>query len=317
MDSKTEDFIIKATEKHHGKYNYDKTEYINSREKITITCIEHGDFLQSPAKHLIGRGCPECAKKTRADKKRLKFDDVVGRLKKIHEDRYKYIYNELKYGNRTRIDIICPVHGVFSQVLYSHISGCGCPKCAGNIQKTNDEFITDSIRVHGNIYDYSKSVYNGVFNKVTIICHEHGEFNQTPDNHINSKQGCPFCGSAGTYNKRFFEDNPELRNITSILYLMEFINQDEKFLKVGITKKNTKKRWAGEKSGIYDTSIIVEKTLPLYEAWSIEQEILSEYKDRRHFTMEKFSGHTEAILYDYKNGVITRINEALVMRGVL
>lgn len=227
------------------------------------------------------------------------------------------IYNELKYGNRTHIDIICPVHGVFSQVLSSHISGCGCPKCAGNIQKTNDEFITDSIRVHGNIYDYSKSVYNGVFNKVTIICHEHGEFNQTPDNHINSKQGCPFCGSAGTYNKRFFEDNPELRNITSILYLMEFINQDEKFLKVGITKKNTKKRWAGEKSGIYDTSIIVEKTLPLYEAWSIEQEILSEYKDRRHFPMEKFSGHTEAILYDYKHGVITRINEALVMRGIL
>lgn len=54
--------------------------------------------------------------------------------------------------------------------------------------------------IHGDKYDYSKTEYKGAKNKVCIICNEvdefgkvHGEFWQTPDNHVNSRQGCPKC----------------------------------------------------------------------------------------------------------------------------
>ena len=61
------------------------------------------------------------------------------------------------------------------------------------MKKTTEEFIKEAIAIHGNKYDYSKCHYDGAFVKVCIICPEHGEFWQTPDNHINQKSGCPKC----------------------------------------------------------------------------------------------------------------------------
>lgn len=56
----TEDFIIKANKVHAFKYIYDKTIYVKNHEQVIITCPVHGDFLQSPANHKAGQGCPSC-----------------------------------------------------------------------------------------------------------------------------------------------------------------------------------------------------------------------------------------------------------------
>lgn len=58
----TEEFIQKAIEKHGNKYDYSKTNYILSRQKVIIICPIHGEFLQTPNDHLNGCGCPECGK---------------------------------------------------------------------------------------------------------------------------------------------------------------------------------------------------------------------------------------------------------------
>lgn len=57
----TKQFIEKANVIHNNKYVYNKTEYINSVTKITITCHKHGDFKQIPSDHLSGKGCINCA----------------------------------------------------------------------------------------------------------------------------------------------------------------------------------------------------------------------------------------------------------------
>jgi len=41
---------------------------------------------------------------------------------------------------------------------------------------TTEEFIKKAKKVHGDKYDYSKSVYTGYNNKITIICPIHGEY---------------------------------------------------------------------------------------------------------------------------------------------
>lgn len=41
-------------------YNYSKTNYINNRTKVVITCPIHGDFEQITWNHLVGNGCPHC-----------------------------------------------------------------------------------------------------------------------------------------------------------------------------------------------------------------------------------------------------------------
>ena len=55
-----EEFIKESHEKHKGKYDYSKVEYVNSATKVCIVCPEHGVFWQIPNNHLSGNGCSKC-----------------------------------------------------------------------------------------------------------------------------------------------------------------------------------------------------------------------------------------------------------------
>jgi len=48
-----EEFITKANEVHNNKYDYSKVDYVNSQTKVCIICPEHGEFWQTPEKHII------------------------------------------------------------------------------------------------------------------------------------------------------------------------------------------------------------------------------------------------------------------------
>lgn len=56
-----ENFIIKATKIHNGKYDYSNVKYINSKNQINIICQKHGEYTQKPSEHLKGKGCRYCA----------------------------------------------------------------------------------------------------------------------------------------------------------------------------------------------------------------------------------------------------------------
>ena len=58
------------------------------------------------------------------------------------------------------------------------------------------EFIRDALRVHGDRYDYSESIYTKFKSKIKIICRVdgHPSFEQNKDHHVRRKQGCWFCG---------------------------------------------------------------------------------------------------------------------------
>ena len=56
----TSEIISKFVEKHGGKYDYSKVEYKKMHEKVCIVCPKHGEFWQTPSKHLLGQGCPKC-----------------------------------------------------------------------------------------------------------------------------------------------------------------------------------------------------------------------------------------------------------------
>lgn len=53
-------FIEKAKNIHGNFYDYSNVEYINFNTKVSIICPKHGEFWQSPAKHLFGQNCPKC-----------------------------------------------------------------------------------------------------------------------------------------------------------------------------------------------------------------------------------------------------------------
>jgi hypothetical protein len=59
----------------------------------------------------------------------------------------------------TKIEIICPIHKTFSQTPHHHLSGAGCQKCGNVYKKTTEEFIIKAKIKHGDLYDYSITVY--------------------------------------------------------------------------------------------------------------------------------------------------------------
>jgi hypothetical protein len=73
---------------------------------------------------------------------------------------------------------------------------------------TTEEFITKAKSVHGDRYDYSKSVYINAQTKVTIVCPTHGDFDQTPSNHVYGGYGCKKCSGErlGVKFSRTLED---------------------------------------------------------------------------------------------------------------
>lgn len=194
----TESFIEKAKLVHGDKYDYSLVDYQGSHSKVCIICPVHGQFWQSATGHLSGGGCKECKSQKIKSLKSKSKDKFIQEARYIHGD--KYNYDEVVYeNNRSRLRIICPTHGAFYQMAGNHLKGCGCQKCAWeykNAQKTKstDEFIAEARQIHGDRFDYSKTIYVGAHRKVCITCPIHGDFRQDPSSHIKGV-GCPVCST--------------------------------------------------------------------------------------------------------------------------
>ena len=193
----TEWFINEAKRVHGNKYDYSKVKYINAKTKVCILHPKYGEFWQLPYAHLKGQDCSlEKGDKVWKTRKRQTTDDFIEKAKQIHSD--KYDYSKVAYINpQTKVCIICPEHGEFWQMPYSHLNGNGCPMCGKiklrkKFQLSTDKFIQKAKEIHGDKYDYSKVNYVNYKTKVEIICPKHGSFWQTPICHFKC-DGCPTC----------------------------------------------------------------------------------------------------------------------------
>jgi hypothetical protein len=190
MKLNTDKFISKSKDIHGNKYDYSLVEYINNREKVKIICPIHGVFEQNAAAHLRGQICKKC----NDNNYRLNKNIFIEKSKGVHGN--KYDYSLIKYkNNKSKVKIICPIHGVFEQRVDSHLQGRGCKKCAIEYKKNklkNKNFIEKAKDVHADKYDYSLVEYINNREKVKIICPIHGVFEQIPYSHLKG-MGCYIC----------------------------------------------------------------------------------------------------------------------------
>jgi protein-arginine kinase activator protein McsA len=191
------EFLTSATSKHGDRYDYSKVHYTKSDATVTIICKEHGEFEQTPASHLGGSGCEQCGREFGGLKKRGSNDEFIEKAIAKHGDRYDYSKANYTKSN-VKMTIICKEHGEFEQTPNGHLDGRGCEACGrtsrGLKQRcTNDAFVEKSKEKHGDRYDYSKVNYTKSDVKVSIVCKEHGEFEQTPESHLGGS-GCEQCG---------------------------------------------------------------------------------------------------------------------------
>ena len=225
-DEKTKEFIRRGLRKFGDRFDYSKTEYKNAHEKVIITCLVegHGDFEINPSNFLTRGRCQKCGQELYSKHRTHTTEQFIVEARKIHGDQYDY--SKVNYvNNNTKIIIICPIHGEFLQTPSQHLSGSGCPLCANNIRLTTEQFIERAREIHGDKYDYSKVNYINANTHVKIICPIHGEFLQTPSQHL-SGHGCLLCaGKVRLTTEQFIERAREIHGDKYDYSKVNYINR--------------------------------------------------------------------------------------------
>ncbi len=142
---------------HNNYYDYSLVEYVNTVSKIKIVCPVHGVFEQIADHHLRGSKCPKCVR----CKKHTKEEFIKLSNSKHFYSNYNYSLVNYK-NNRTKVKIICPIHGVFEQIPKHHLNGVGCPKCKN---KSKGEKMIKKILKDNNIIFKTQKTFDGCFYK--------------------------------------------------------------------------------------------------------------------------------------------------------
>lgn len=304
----TEIFIERSKLAHGDKYDYSKSVYTSATAKTIITCKIHGDFYQKTSHHMSGHGCKSCSDIDRGLGNRLQKAEILKRFNEKHKGKYDYSLADLDNESGVKIKIICPIHGVFQQVIQTHFTSgcndCGNEKTAKRTRKTNDQFINESKKIHGDRYIYSNVEYKNANQKVDIICRMHGVFSQIACDHLNGK-GCKKCGNIkmirnkkknigfnGYTRTKYMQMASKNHNGKSHIYIVKATSNDgEEFYKVGISMYSVKRRYASHFPYIVDS--YVEKSLDAGLAWDLEKHIHKVLKCFSYKPKIKFAGSTE------------------------
>ena len=220
---------------------------------------------------------------------------TINKFKEVWGDTYDY--SKFSYtGARTKSTIICPQHGEFEQDANMHLSGrCGCAPCANKstadrIRSCTEDFVGKAVLKYGDKFTYELADYKSATESITITCPKHGSFEQTPNRFLNG-QTCPRCRYKESPQN--FHLLKEKRN-NSVLYVIECYNDDEKFIKIGVTTKNVKSRFSSPRDMPYNYNILREfRYSNIDAAFSLETEFLKFTKNAIYTPKLNFSGQTE------------------------
>ncbi len=132
-------WIERAKRIHHNRYDYSKVIYVNNHTPISIICPIHGVFMQSPANHIKGQGCPICGKN-----KHVLTQEVARKrlLIKLSPLSYEVVEPFVYKGDKdTNVTLYCKKHDFtwttsWHQVVFAgtKLTG-GCPGCRKTYSK--------------------------------------------------------------------------------------------------------------------------------------------------------------------------------------
>jgi hypothetical protein len=192
------EFINKAKEKFGDRFDFSKTEYKGSHEKIKVICKEHGESTKNAYAFMNSKyGCAKCYNKKTVERLSYSKEDINNLL----DDTIVSLIGEYD-GYESRNKFSCKKHGVFYNIPHIVISSKHkCRKCAAEstskiLSKGNDNFILESKNIYGDKFSYKNTKYKNSAQKVTVTCKIHGDVMVIPNDHLNG-HGCGKCAGIG------------------------------------------------------------------------------------------------------------------------
>lgn len=204
------------------------TEYKNNQTKILVKCNKDDyEWWSKPNSLLSGYGCPKCG----------------GNAKKTHEEFLNELFNinpniEVleKYQNiNTKILCRCKIDGYEWKVTPNNLisNKCGCPKCAGNLKKTHDDFVQELYSKNQNFNILGKYINNHT--KIKTECKICGHIWDCIPVELLKKEKCPQCSlkhrvdmsrsNLEEFKQKLFKINPDIEVLSDI-----YVNNRTKIL---------------------------------------------------------------------------------------
>ena len=293
--------IIKKIESKNPKIKVPRNqEYKSQKTKIKIICKDHGEHMAIPDSLIHSKhGCPKCAKENTAQKLKNNWLDVIKKIESIHENITVPI--DQKYINAgTKIKYICKHHGENMAIPFTLMNGIGCKKCGaeyrGENLKSNWSDVIKKIESKlSNITVPPDQEYINSNTKIKIICEDHGEHMNTPNNLFNSIYGCPECvGEHQLWSRNDWPIACRKANGIPIVYWLKMTYENENWYKFGITYNGVKRRFSGyEKRYGITYEIIKEVTGEPEYIWDLERRLHIFYSRSSFLPPVEFPGETE------------------------
>lgn len=169
--------------------------YINYSTKIKFRCSKCGNqWLASPAHVLSGEGCPICARKKSADKRRYSKEEFSKKVRLLHPN-IEVVGDYI--NSQTKILVHCTkCDNKWSVVPASLLHGTGCPKCNKRFRRNTEGFI-DELKVispHISVLGHYKNAHE----KILVRCNRCGTEWYVEPNSLLKGNDCPNCNHSQT-----------------------------------------------------------------------------------------------------------------------
>jgi hypothetical protein len=284
-------FLRDARDRFGDRFDYSRVQYVRQKLPVVIVCPVHGEFGQTPDKHLRStHGCPMCSKtaggKRKSNSAAKAFlaafaDRHGGRLELLGEYR----------GAKTPLPVRCRAEGhVFEatpdNLIHEHEQGCQvCSAAARHLARrlTQQEFL-DRARSKFPDLDFSATVYSHMYEPVRFVCPHHGEQERRAVDLLTSSYGCSRCGDeqtgyAGHRIARLKSGAPGVKPRPTRIALMRISVGGLTAFKLGITARPLEARY---REALQE--VLFEVVLDELDALLLEQLLHRKYsalRDRR------------------------------------
>lgn len=161
-------------------------EYVNSKTKVKLMCLNGHMFEMRPNSFKNGQRCPKCNNRCTVQAKEH-FEHLVEQNGYVQVDKY--------INERTKVLLICPEGHECKVWPYDFKKGRRCSKCSNNCPEQAKENFISLLEQEG--YKLIGEYVNTI-TKVKLKCPDGHIWDTRPSNFIHRGTRCPHCrGSSG------------------------------------------------------------------------------------------------------------------------